>query len=915
MSEKVFATKFLRDEAQIKQDWLCLLMKDNNAPLDVTYKTNLLKIEREYYPIAFFDVTCEADWSATSYWEHVEEYQVAKEVTVYVDYQGKEHKDSGYDTEYIGNHGNVITKKHYRQPMSRTEYETKKKTVVDNIEQTSGYVDPKSFTEKVFTANSNCERDILGWMGHFNNSQLVEANDDYFKNYTVIPETVSRSSAQASAEKMARNDIGNVASRQVPGDRYEGLSVSSNILDVQRKTVYIGVYHIFYEYGGKNYNCLMCAGDKVDDVVLGDHPIDDAIKARSDSFQEEINKNGFFSRKTLFLIGAILLSLISLIAIPTMFLFSSVSGVNEFVGGQIVIDILISIALLGADAFCINKFIAMHKRKKRAESEKASFNESNAYLKKQIYDLIQNDSIPEEGKKETIEGWIKDQFGNYENSDSVRSQVDEENAAKVKKTMIIAGCGVAAVLTLSLLIGVIIPAVRYNTAIKKIENNEIYEGFTILQKMPKYKDASEYIKKFSSPEELISDEVFIRGLECVFYFSSDEFETEFGEGEKAAIEKDYGKKLAEVTIAEYAESLTDADVFKDNLKRIEDIKCNELDEENYIESVKGYYYLACDHAIAKYIEDSSSTKYFRAELQLNPTIRLEEDLKKVLDDYKEKYQQDYGFSILNTKELAEYGMASIIGAKYAPDSQIDVETVKYFAESKDTASEDNTIEDAENQTTKSAEINTSSARWYDMTELNSNAPDFYGIWCAAKKSKQEAIAIAKEMVSYGISGQVFYSSDWSNLSNEGWYVVSAGSYYTESDANSALSQVKEYYSDAYVKYSGNYLGGQSSNVYEEEADSEYYYVESLISLATTREITEADLDGFTSFELSAARNGIYAAHGYVFQTAQWNEFFSNFTWYSPDPTLQQGDVSSLENKNAATIRAYEEKTFGGIYSF
>lgn len=73
MGDRILATKFLRDEAQIKQDWLCLLMKDENAPLDVTYEANLLKIEREYYPIAFFDVTCEADWNATSYWEHVEE--------------------------------------------------------------------------------------------------------------------------------------------------------------------------------------------------------------------------------------------------------------------------------------------------------------------------------------------------------------------------------------------------------------------------------------------------------------------------------------------------------------------------------------------------------------------------------------------------------------------------------------------------------------------------------------------------------------------------------------------------------------------------------------------------------------------------------------------------------------------------
>ena len=41
-------TAFLRDENQLKQDWLCLLMADEHAPLDVCYKANLVKIEREF---------------------------------------------------------------------------------------------------------------------------------------------------------------------------------------------------------------------------------------------------------------------------------------------------------------------------------------------------------------------------------------------------------------------------------------------------------------------------------------------------------------------------------------------------------------------------------------------------------------------------------------------------------------------------------------------------------------------------------------------------------------------------------------------------------------------------------------------------------------------------------------------------
>ena len=604
-------------------------------------------------------------------------------MTVYVDYQGKEHKDSGYDTEYIGNHGNVITKKHYRQPMSRTEYETKKKTVVDNIEQTSGYVDPKSFTEKVFTANSNCAQQILGWMGHFNNTHLIEVNDDYFKDYTVIPETVSRSSAQASAEKMARNDIGNVASRQVPGDRYEGLSVSSSILDVQRKTVYIGVYHIFYEYEGKNYNCLMCAGDKVEDVVLGEHPIDDSIKARHESLQEEISKNGFFSRRTLFLYGAIILTINCFSVIPGMF-FSGVGTDTSYSGLAIVLKILVSILLVAADAFCIHKYVSMKKEQKRAKAEKESFKESNEFLKKKIYELIQDDSIPEEGKKETIEGWINDQFGNLQKSDLEKEETNQEGAEKKKKIMIISGIAAAILIVVAVVFFVITPEIRYKGAIKNIENGELVKGVGTLKTMSNYKDASDYIEKYGTPMSNISDDVWLRGTELLNYFYSDEFEKEFGEAEKEALDKEYGKKLSEVTIKEYASTLASTDIFNKNLKEIEQLQCSEEFDELFVEDVKGFYYLACDRAIAKYIENSDSTYYYKFELQANNSD-LDEDLGEVLKLFRDEFKKvGYGtMHSLSIDHIAREGLYSIIGAKIEPDSNIDLDNLKYFGENAD----------------------------------------------------------------------------------------------------------------------------------------------------------------------------------------------------------------------------------------
>ncbi len=116
------------------------------------------------------------------------------------------------------------------------------------------------------------------------------------------------------------------------------------------------------------------------------------------------------------------------------------------------------------------------------------------------------------------------------------------------------------------------------------------------------------------------------------------------------------------------------------------------------------------------------------------------------------------------------------------------------------------------------------------------------------------------------------------------------------------------------------LSDNGDNYEAEPEDYEYAYdektiVEDLIETARTRELTYADLRGYTSFELSAARNGIYARYGYVFQTKEWNDYFSTFPWYIQDPGFDQNDITLMEKKNAGFIREFEEEVYGGIFSF
>lgn len=83
---------------------------------------------------------------------------------------------------------------------------------------------------------------------------------------------------------------------------------------------------------------------------------------------------------------------------------------------------------------------------------------------------------------------------------------------------------------------------------------------------------------------------------------------------------------------------------------------------------------------------------------------------------------------------------------------------------------------------------------------------FWGIWCYGVKNSDEAYNYARTLSNNGFDGMVYLTTDWSNLNSEPYYVVTAGIYSSESEAKSMLALVQSYCADAYVKYSGEYIG-------------------------------------------------------------------------------------------------------------
>lgn len=81
----------------------------------------------------------------------------------------------------------------------------------------------------------------------------------------------------------------------------------------------------------------------------------------------------------------------------------------------------------------------------------------------------------------------------------------------------------------------------------------------------------------------------------------------------------------------------------------------------------------------------------------------------------------------------------------------------------------------------------------------------------------------------------------------------------------------------------------------------------VISDSDARLIQEAEIRDFTPWQLKVARNEIYARHGRPFVHKDLQCYFATKSWYKVDESFTESSLSSIENRNVATIKAFEEK--------
>lgn len=88
----------------------------------------------------------------------------------------------------------------------------------------------------------------------------------------------------------------------------------------------------------------------------------------------------------------------------------------------------------------------------------------------------------------------------------------------------------------------------------------------------------------------------------------------------------------------------------------------------------------------------------------------------------------------------------------------------------------------------------------------------------------------------------------------------------------------------------------------------------IISDSDSRLLTEDDVEDLTVWEVNYAKNEIYARHGYIFESAELQEYFEDRSWYEPKYEKAEFDrmelLSDVEKKNAAYLSSVE-KSMGG----
>lgn len=384
---------FNLSEKLLREEFLDFVIDGENTPLDVACNSIITEIKKYFYPVRCFNMYYSAEWRATSIWEHKEAYTEYQNKTVYIDYYGKEHNQPGFDYYYNGQViGSSSTGGKGKKPwrvQQKTIPITKYKTVVDNIEETNGYIENQRSYQPIITYEKSADSKFYQWIVDLiNKESYTDSTDEILSGCEIVPLVNTDNFAKQTAESNVQDIAINKCRRSVPGSRYENLKVNIFDLDSSMEIVLLPVYKVKYVYQSKEYECWH-GGIRNSNFFYYSKPQDAQLTEENERYSKEIKDKKSLRLK---------LCALAFLAVPVALFFGFILRIARSPFGDFlfVSSIICEIVLLPM-LYVIHNEIQNKKQ--------ALDNRLNQLLdkRKSIANIVKNTDIDEEQKKILIQ--------------------------------------------------------------------------------------------------------------------------------------------------------------------------------------------------------------------------------------------------------------------------------------------------------------------------------------------------------------------------------------------------------------------------------------------------------------------------------------------------------------------------------
>lgn len=121
-----------------------------------------------------------------------------------------------------------------------------------------------------------------------------------------------------------------------------------------------------------------------------------------------------------------------------------------------------------------------------------------------------------------------------------------------------------------------------------------------------------------------------------------------------------------------------------------------------------------------------------------------------------------------------------------------------------------------------------------------------------------------------------------------------------------------FWSQPWYEQNQDFLDDQLSGSDKQNVETIVRYENRIHDELGTKPITRSLLEGLFVEDASKMRQEIYARRGKVFKEPWLQKYFGSFDWYKPDPQFTENSLTEIEEKNIATLLAYEKKAVSAL---